>query len=228
MHRNNVVLTLILCSLAGTLCGQQKSATRTGSGPRKVDRYTLVGDRHLVSGYVPVSSNGLITVVIEIPTGTNTKWEVSKDSGHLKWEIKNGKPRVVQYLPYPGNYGMVPRTKLPKESGGDGDPLDVLVLGPAISRGAVIQARLIGVLQLLDSGEQDDKLIAVIPGWPLGDVVDITELDRKYPGVSKIVETWFANYKGVGVLEARGFKQRCAAHEILRQAIDDYVVSESR
>ena len=49
------------------------------------------------------------------------------------------KPREVKYLGYPGNYGMIPRTLLPKELGGDGDPLDVIVLGPAVERGSCDQ-----------------------------------------------------------------------------------------
>ena len=228
MNRFQVVSTLLLCNLSASLCGQEALATRAAPELKVVDEYTLVAEKHLVSGYAPISSDGFIHVVVEIPAGTNAKWEVDKDTGHLKWEIKNGKPRIVQYLAYPGNYGMVPRTKLPKELGGDGDPLDVLVLGPSMPRGAVIEAKLIGVLQLFDSGEQDDKLIAVIPGQPLGDVGDLTELDRKHPGVTKIVEAWFSNYKGVGVIDTRGFRQPSAAHEILRQAIDRYQVNEAR
>jgi len=57
---------------------------------------------------------------------------------------------------------MIPQTLLSKENGGDGDPLDVIILGPSISRGSVVKAHLIGVLKLLDGGEQDDKLIAII------------------------------------------------------------------
>ena len=90
------------------------------------------------------------------------------------------------------------------------------------------QRRGYGRRGLLDSGEQDDKLIAVIPGQPLGDVGDLTELDRKYPGVSKIVETWFSNYKGVGVIDTGGFKQPSAAREILRQAIERYEPIKTR
>ena len=74
--------------------------------------------------------------MIEIPTGTTAKWEVVKPSGELRWEFDQGRPRVVRYLGYPGNYGMIPRTLLPKEEGGDGDPLDVVVLGPAVPRGS--------------------------------------------------------------------------------------------
>ena len=54
--------------------------------------------------------------MVEIPAGSNDKWEVDKTSGALYWEQEDGKPRVVQYLAYPGNYGMIPRTSLPHET----------------------------------------------------------------------------------------------------------------
>jgi inorganic pyrophosphatase len=77
-------------------------------------------------------------VVIEIPSGTNEKFEVDKTTRQLKLEILNdGKQRLVNYLPYPFNYGMVPRTLLPKHLGGDGNPLGVIVLGKPIERGTV-------------------------------------------------------------------------------------------
>lgn len=87
-------------------------------------------EKNLLEDFVPLLENGNINVVIEIPVGTNEKFEVDKVTGQLKLEIlKDGKPRLVNYLPYPFNYGMVPRTLLPKHLGGDGDPLDVVVLG---------------------------------------------------------------------------------------------------
>jgi len=55
---------------------------------------------------------------------------VKKPDGIMKWAFEDGKPRVIKYLAYPGNYGMIPRTLLPKELGGDGDPLDIIMLGP--------------------------------------------------------------------------------------------------
>ena len=91
----------------------------------------IVGASHFISGYAPKVDND-IQVVIEIPTGTTAKWEVDKSDGLLHWQIKNGNPRIVEYLGYPGNYGMIPRTLLAKDSGGDGDPLDVIVLGPPV------------------------------------------------------------------------------------------------
>ena len=66
--------------------------------------YTRTGERHFVSGYEPLNSDGDINVVVEIPTGTSEKWEVNKYSGNIEWEIKYGEPKVVRYLGYPGNY----------------------------------------------------------------------------------------------------------------------------
>jgi inorganic pyrophosphatase len=182
----------------------------------------LADDRHLVRDFPPRTDAGLVNVVFEIPAGTNAKWEVVKESGRLEWEQRGGRPRVVYYLAYPGNYGMVPRTLLPKELGGDGDPLDVIVLGPAPERGSVVAVRLIGILELLDGGEQDDKLIAVLPGAPLGDVASLVELDKRYVGISQIVKLWFANYNGPDEMEAKGFGDPKRAFEILESAISAY------
>lgn len=183
-----------------------------------VDAYTLKADKNLLTDYPPTNPDGTINVVVEIPTGTTAKWEVDKASGELRWEFKKGKPRVVEYLGYPGNYGMLPRTLLAKQAGGDGDPLDVIVLGPAVPRGAVVKARVIGVLKLLDGGEQDDKILAVLHGDPLAEARSVKELDEKFSGVSRIVETWFESYKGPGELEAQGFAGPEAGMEVVESA----------
>lgn len=181
------------------------------------DDFTLVGEKSFKTGYAASNADGTVNVVIEIPTGTTAKWEVEED-GVMRWEFKKGKPRVVQYLPYPGNYGMVPRTLLPKELGGDGDPLDVIVLGDAVARGTVAKARVLGVLKMLDDGEQDDKLVAVIDGSPLSMAQDLKALDAKFPGVTSIVETWFDHYKGPGEIETAGYAGTAAAIKVLRAA----------
>ena len=184
------------------------------------DEFTIRAPFDLHSGRPALNEDGTVNVVVEIPAGSCAKWEVG-DDGALHWEIRDGKPRVVKYLPYPGNYGMVPRTLLAEEDGGDGDPLDVLILGEAVERGAVVPVRVIGVLELLDGGEQDDKLLAVVAGSAL-DVADLAELERRFHGVTSIVETWFANYKGPGVMEAQGLSGAERAGEILRTAARTY------
>lgn len=184
-----------------------------------LDPYTIDAGRNLLKDIEPTNPDGTVNVVVEIPTGTNQKWEVSKPDGQLKWEIKNGKPRVVKYVGYPGNYGMIPRTLLPKSQGGDGDPLDVLVLGPAVPRGSVVKAKIIGVLRLLDGGEQDDKLIAVLANSPLQNVNSIKQLDEQYHGITTIINAWFENYKGPGKLKSNGFAEADVALTILNQSI---------
>lgn len=72
---------------------------------------------------------------------------------------------------------MIPRTVLPECTGGDGDLLDANVIGPAIERGNVVEAKLIGVLWLVDNNERDDKLITVSPGSSLYDVNSIADLE---------------------------------------------------
>ena len=218
-------LLLLVLTLAITLVISYDVKGQVGNiapGLKATDRYTLVGEKNLLTGYQPKSPDGDINVVVEIPTGTVEKWEVTKPEGSLKWEFKKGKPRIVKYLGYPGNYGMIPRTLLPKELGGDGDPLDVIVLGPAVPRGSVVEAKLIGVLKLLDGGEQDDKLIAVLANTALYEAGNLKELKEKFGGVTTIVETWFTNYKGPGELVSKGYGDVEEARKILDTAIKSF------
>lgn len=196
----------------------------TGHAPELVlvDAFTLKSPVHLVDGINPDIEKNIIRTVIEIPAGSNQKWEVEKVTGNLKWEFQNNSPRTVKYLAYPANYGMVPMTLLSKENGGDGDPLDILVLGPAVPRGSVVEAKIIGLLRLLDKGEQDDKLIAVMAGTQFYEVDTIKDLERTYPGVTTIIGIWFANYKGEGKVEVLGYSGREVARNVLVQALDSY------
>ena len=232
MHikRRSIEISLILIfllSLIGCTATTNKICLNHAKNLYSLDQYTLAGEKHLIRDYPSIDSEGNIIVVVEIPTGTNAKWEVDKATGHLKWEFKKKKPRVVRYLGYPGNYGMIPRTILPKELGGDGDPLDIIVIGPAVPRGSVVQARLIGVLEMLDNGEKDDKLIAVLSNSPLAKVSSIEELSREFKGITEILEIWFSNYKGPGKMESKGFGDVSQAHKILHAAIAAYTKFKS-
>jgi len=188
------------------------------------DEFTIVGDDDLMS-MEAIKPDGSVRAIIEIPTGTSAKWEVSKDDPKaVYWEYKNGEPRVVNYLGYPGNYGAIPGTALPKEFGGDGDPLDVIVLGQAVPRGEVVDVNVIGVLKMLDGGEQDDKLIAVLTqDSPFAHIESMAQLDSEYPGVSQIIDLWFANYKGPdGGMEGLGFEDAASARAVLEAAAENF------
>lgn len=190
----------------------------------------LKGEKNFLTGYDPINRDGTVNVVIEIPAGTTAKYETNNKTGMLELEQKNGAPRFVQYLGYPVNYGAVPRSVMLKSKGGDGDSVDVLVLGQAVPRGSVIRGRAIGVLSLIDTGEVDDKLIVAMENSPFAKIGSIAELDAKFPGVTAILQTWFTSYKGYGkdgklMLSSTGFKDRAAAIKLIGDAVLDYETS---
>jgi len=168
------------------------------------------------------NEDGTINAIIEIPAGTLEKFELNKSSGKIERDSTNGKPRTIDYLGYPANYGLIPQTLLSKQEGGDGDPLDVLVLGPSATRGEVVECKLIGVLRLKDRGEQDDKLIAVANGSLMHGVSNIDGITSEYEGALEIIEIWFTNYKGPGKMLSEGYGNKDEAETILRKAREAY------
>jgi inorganic pyrophosphatase len=94
----------------------------------------------------------IVYAVIEVPKGTRNKYEYSKKAGVIKLD------RVL-YSPlhYPGDYGFIPRSYFE-----DGDPMDILVMmNEATFPGCVVEARVLGMLKMIDKGEKDYKLLAV-------------------------------------------------------------------
>ena len=198
------------------------------SGLTLSDAYTIDAPIHLVHDIEPVVAGDYIRVVVEIPTGSVQKWEVDKTEGNLKWEFRDGSPRAIKYLGYPGNYGMVPRTLQGRKSGGDGDPVDVLILGQPVPRGSVVTARIIGMLNMTDKGMQDDKLIAVLKGSAFEEIDTIKQLDKKFPDTSTIIRRWFANYKGREKISIKGYSGRKSAREALSRGISDYIANSKK
>lgn len=174
-------------------------------------------------GFPALTDDNSVNIVIEIPAGTNQKWEVDKTDGNLKWQqITADSMRMVAYLPYPTNYGMIPRTLLPAVLGGDGDPLDVFLLGPRLERGTLMPATIIGLIRMLDKGEQDDKLIAVSKGHWFGHITSLQQLENEFPGVVEILSTWLANYKGKDVVQLLSVEDEHYANKVLQEAIEAF------
>ncbi|MDY0885667.1 inorganic diphosphatase [Dongia soli] len=94
-----------------------------------------------------------VNVVIEIPLGGNpVKYELDKESGAIYVDRF-----LYTAMYYPGNYGFIPHTL-----SNDGDPCDVIVLGPTpVVPGAVLRARPVGALIMEDEAGIDEKIIAV-------------------------------------------------------------------
>lgn len=162
-----------------------------------------------------MTPDSTINVFIEIPAGSTAKWELDKAHHRLAMDSINGQPRYIDYLGYPANYGMIPNTLSPKDQGGDGDPLDVIVLGPQLEQ-VVHECKVLGVLKLKDRGEIDDKLIAVVTDSPMAKYSSLEELELNYPRMLDIIEIWFTNYKGVAddgqrLMKSEGYHDRTAA-----------------
>ena len=186
----------------------------------------IVGEHNLLDGYPARNDDGTVNIVVECPAGTIVKWEVRPDGVLRVQEDRLGIGwkglSAVDFLAYPANYGMIPGTLMAREAGGDGEPLDVMVLGGAIERGTVVRARLIGAIALLDDAEQDDKLLAVVDDSPLGDVEDVADLDERYAGMTTIIEAWLTSYKGPGKVTSYGFIGAAAADRLLDAAVSSY------
>lgn len=202
------------------------STTALAKGCEYSDPMTLRAPVDLLRGHPSRAGADLIHAVVEIPAGATDKWEVKAD-GVMRWDVKDGKPRVVKYLGYPANYGIVPRTLLGKEIGGDGDPLDVLVLGASLPRGTAVAVRVLGTIRLVDAGDKDDKIVAVVPDSPLGAADSIAALDAAYPGITAILKAWFENYKGPGALQCGGFGPRDEAQQLLAAAEASFTAAEA-
>ena len=106
---------------------------------------------------IPVSVDNFehVSCIIEIPKGTNTKYEYNERLNIFELERC-----LVSSLQYPINYGFIPQTLAL-----DDDPLDVLVFNhDPIDRGSLVRCRVLGVLGFEDGGSIDNKIIAV-PHW---------------------------------------------------------------
>lgn len=197
-------------------CSNQEITKEVFTEETIIDLFDYLND------FEPINPDGLVNVVVEIPAGSNQKWEVDKETGFLEWEITADTLRTISYLPYPANYGMIPRTLLPQEDGGDDDPIDIFVLGLSLERGSVVPARVVGVIRTLDSGEQDDKLIAVDPESWFYDIHSLNDLEIMYPGVTQILTIWLENYKGGNRVQVEGVEDETEARAILMDAVEGY------
>lgn len=142
------------------------------------------------------SEDGFFNALIEIPAGTNKKYEYNTEDLDFEIDQRDGKDRIITYLPYFANYGYIPSTLSDKSKGGDGDPVDIFVISEALPQGTMISVIPIATVKLIDNNEEDYKIIAV-PADENFNVLHIKtfeELKSKHPSIITIIETWLANY----------------------------------
>jgi inorganic pyrophosphatase len=146
-----------------------------------------------------------INVVVEIPQGGPIKYELDHASGALFVDRFLGTAMV-----YPGNYGFVPQTLA-----ADGDPLDVLIIGPGpVLPGAVVPCRPIGALLMEDEQGHDDKIIAA----PLGSA-SLAELP---PAIRDQIVHFFEHYKDLEPgkwVKIGGWADAAEAARLIRAAL---------
>jgi inorganic pyrophosphatase len=158
-------------------------------------------------------SPDIVRAIVEIPRGSRAKYELDKDSGLLKLD------RVLySSVHYPANYGFIPRTL-----GDDHDPLDILVLSQIeIQPLCIVRAKVIGVMRMIDSGEGDDKVLAVAADDISVNYID--SIDQLPPHFHSELRHFFEEYKRLEnkTVLVEDFQSAELAKDIIRRAISEY------
>ncbi len=159
----------------------------------------------------------VINAIIEIPRGGVNKYEYDKQLHVFRLDRNLHSP-----VHYPGDYGFIPST-LSK----DGDPLDVMVLvdDPSFS-GCLMEVRPIGLLDMLDQGVPDEKILAVGKGNPrYNDVWNYSEI---YPHMLREITHFFAIYKDLEGkrVEVKGWRDAARAREVVVESAERYLANQ--
>lgn len=154
-----------------------------------------------------------VNAIIEIPRNSRAKYELDKDTGMLKLD------RVLySSVYYPANYGFIPRTYCD-----DNDPLDILVISQIDMQPlCLVEAKVIGVMRMLDQGEADDKIIAVCANdMSVAHINDISELPNYF---IEELRHFFEEYKKLEnkVVKIEEFQGARLAKKIIQHSINDY------
>ena len=162
---------------------------------------------------LPFGSAERFNVVIEIPKGSENKYEYDEQLDQIKLEwVFTGDFKFIF------DYGFVPQTR-----GGDGDMLDAFVLAShSIEQGTVVECRAIGMIELVDRGEVDNKILAVpVVDKEYGKYQELADLKFDYE------KTFRDFFKELGVqkdkkIEIKGFRDRVVAEKELEAARKNY------
>ena len=196
---------------------------------------TTMFQAHPWHGVPPGDPAGVVEAYIEIVTTDTVKYELDKESGHLRID----RPQRYSSQP-PTPYGFIPQTYCGTRVGqrcsercgvpnirGDGDPMDACILTEKSMAHAnfFLRARPIGGLRMIDGEEADDKIVGVLESdMAYGDLRDIADAPQ---GVIERLRHYFLTYKQMPGEPARTVRiaevyDRVEAVEVLRRSLEDY------
>jgi len=156
----------------------------------------------------------LVRVVIEIPKNSTNKYEYDGKLGVFRLDRALYSP-----MHYPGDYGFIPGTLAE-----DGDPLDIIVMVDEPSfTGCLMEARPVGVLEMVDTRENDQKILAVPNRNPRFD--SIHTIDQVFPHTLKEIEYFFSIYKELqgAKTEMRGWGSPRDARRVINDSRQAYL-----
>jgi inorganic pyrophosphatase len=166
-----------------------------------------------LSRILPQPKPGLLNVLVEIPAGSQNKYEFDKDLNAFALD------RVLySAVHYPCDYGFIPNTL-----GDDGDPLDALVLiDQPTFPGCVIAARPLGMLIMIDGGDRDEKILCVPAKDPR--YAHVKSLEDIAPHRLEEIAEFFRSYKNLEkkVTEINGWQSVEAVNFLVDEAIAAY------
>lgn len=154
-----------------------------------------------------------MNIVIEIPKGSKNKYEIDKETGMIALDRA-----MHTSQDYPFDYGFIPKTFWE-----DNDALDALVLTTyPLQTGILVRVRPVAVMDMVDDGESDNKIIAVPvkdPRW--ADVKDLSDINKH---TLKEIEHFFSTYKKIQnkVVEVKGFRDAAGAKGDFVKGIELY------
>lgn len=158
---------------------------------------------------IPFGELQAFNVIVEVEQGSNLKYEYSPETGEIHLDF------VFNNVKFPFSYGSIAKTL-----GGDGDPLDAMIVASKpYKTGTVVKCKVIGMLEAVDRGEVDNKLVVV----PLED-----PLALKYQDVTDLppdsLQTWTAHWQELArqknkIMEIKGLVNKQRALEEIKKSL---------
>ena len=159
---------------------------------------------------------GGVQVVILTPAGATAQGQYDPQTREIRIDTVQ-----VPFLPFPGNLGFVPSTRMPFQGDKDFAPVEVLVLGQRLETGDVAGVQPIAAVALEEAGRRS-LLVLAVPMDPRQrslQIADLNDLRIRYPGVAASLEAWLRQYKGGTPVRILDWKDRGYAMRFIQASM---------